>query len=236
MNLVLNAIDAMPGGGRLTLRTWADGQEVHCVVSDTGVGMTDEVRQRAFDPFFTTKGPKFTGLGLSVTYGIVQRHNGKIDIDTGPGRGTTVHITLPAALPIARTHAPAAAEQPPATDLRVLVVDDEPEVRSAVADMLGTAGYTAFQAAGGREALAWLDAGQAVDLILTDLGMPGMTGTDLARAVRRRWPHLRLGLMTGWDETEAPVGEASSIVDFVIAKPFSLSALLSAYTTVPGAA
>ena len=236
MNLVLNAIDAMPDGGRLTLRTWADGQEVHCVVSDTGVGMTDEVRQRAFDPFFTTKGPKFTGLGLSVTYGIVQRHNGKIDIDTGPGRGTTVHITLPAALPIARTQAPAAAEQPPATDLRVLVVDDEPEVRSAVADMLGTAGYTAFQAAGGREALAWLDAGQAVDLILTDLGMPGMTGTDLARAVRRRWPHLRLGLMTGWDETEAPVGEASSIVDFVIAKPFSLSALLSAYTTVPGAA
>ena len=85
MNLVLNAIDAMPGGGRLTLRTWTDGQGVHCVVSDTGVGMSDEVRQRAFDPFFTTKGPKSTGLGLSVTYGIIQRHNGKIDIDTRAG-------------------------------------------------------------------------------------------------------------------------------------------------------
>jgi len=236
MNLVLNAIDAMPGGGRLTLRTWTDGQGVHCLVSDTGVGMTDEVRRRAFDPFFTTKGPKSTGLGLSVTYGIIQRHNGKIDIDTGPGRGTTAHITLPAALPVARPQLPTANEQAAATQLRILVVDDEPEVRSAVADMLDLAGYTTFQASGGHEALAWLDTGQPVDLVLTDLGMPGMTGRDLARAVRARWPHLRLGLMTGWDETEAPVGEASSAVDFVIAKPFKLSALLSAYATVPGAA
>jgi signal transduction histidine kinase/CheY-like chemotaxis protein len=230
MNLVLNAIDAMPGGGRLTIRTWSDALHVHCAVTDTGSGMPDEVRQRVFEPFFTTKGPKSTGLGLSATYGIVQRHNGKIDLDTVPGRGTTVHITLPAALPTARPPAsapPAAA----AVQLRVLVVDDEPEVRSAVADMIGTAGFTAIQAAGGHEALAWLDTpGQGVDLVLTDLGMPGMTGTDLARSVKGRWPHLRLGLMTGWDETEAPVGEASSIVDFVIAKPFKLSALLSAYT------
>ena len=229
MNLVLNAIDAMPGGGQLTLRTWSDAKEVHCAVSDTGSGMTEEVRQRAFEPFFTTKGPKSTGLGLSVTYGIVQRHNGRIDIDTGTGRGTTVHITLPAAPPPAKTPPPA-APPPEVTQLRILIVDDEPEVRSTVADLLGTAGHTAFQASGGREAIAWLDAGQSVDLILTDLGMPGMTGTDLARTVRRRWPHLRLGLMTGWDETEGPVGEASSVVDFVLAKPFKLSALLSAYS------
>ncbi len=228
MSLVLNAIDAMPGGGQLTLRTWSDTKEVHCAVSDTGSGMTDEVRQRAFEPFFTTKGPKSTGLGLSVTYGIIQRHNGRIDIDTGPGRGTTVQITLPAVLPTLRPPPPAPVALADTTVLRVLVVDDEPEVRTAVADILGTAGYITFQAAGGREALAWLDAGQSVDLVLTDLGMPGMTGTDLARSVRGRWPGLRIGLMTGWDETEAPVGEASSIVDFVIAKPFQLSALLSA--------
>src|SRR5215813_8822639 len=231
MNLVLNAIDAMPGGGQLTLRTWSDGKEVHCAVSDTGAGMSEEVRQRAFEPFYTTKGPKSTGLGLSVTYGIVQRHNGRIDIDTGPGRGTTVHIVLPAALPATRPQPAVVAATGDASPLRVLVVDDEPEVRSAVADMLGTAGYTAYQASGAREALAWLDGGPAVDLVLTDLGMPGMTGTDLARTVRGRWPHLRLGLMTGWDQTEPPVGEASSVVDFVIAKPFKLAALLSAYTT-----
>ena len=230
MNLVLNAIDAMPGGGQLTLRTWSDGQEVHCAVSDTGAGMSEEVRQRAFEPFYTTKGPKSTGLGLSVTYGIVQRHNGRIDIDTGPGRGTTMHIVLPAAPPATRPQPAVVAPAADAAQLRILVVDDEPEVRSTVADMLGTAGYTAFQAAGGREALAWLDGGQPVDLVLTDLGMPGMTGTDLARTVRSRWPHLRLGLMTGWDQTESPVGEASSVVDFMITKPFKLATLLSAYT------
>jgi len=229
MNLVLNAIDAMPGGGQLTVRTWSSGQEVHCAVADTGSGMTEEVRRRAFEPFFTTKGPKSTGLGLSVTYGIVQRHNGKIEIDTGVGRGTAVHITLPAALPTSRRAAGAGDTAQSEGPLRILVVDDEPEVRSAVADMLGTAGYTAFQASGGKEALAWLDAGQSVDLLLTDLGMPGMTGTDLARTVRDRWPHLRLGLMTGWDEAESPVGEASSVVDFVIPKPFKISALLEAY-------
>jgi signal transduction histidine kinase/CheY-like chemotaxis protein len=233
MNLVLNAIDAMPDGGRLGVKTWADGQGVHCDVSDSGAGMSEEVRHRALDPFFTTKGPKSTGLGLSVTYGIIQRHNGKLEIDSAPGRGTTVHITLPAA------GAPAGARgsspTPPAspTHLRVLLVDDEPEVRSALADMLGTSGHTAFQAAGGREALAWLEAGQPVDLVLTDLGMPGMTGADVARAVRGRWPQLRLGLMTGWDETEGLVGETSAIVDFVIAKPFKLQALLSAYATGP---
>ena len=229
MSLVLNAIDAMPGGGQLTLRTWSDAKEVHCAVSDTGSGMSDEVRQRAFEPFFTTKGPKTTGLGLSVTYGIVQRHNGRIDIDTGLGRGTTVHLTFPAMPPTVHAQPPLPVPLAGTTALRVLVVDDEPEVRTAVADMLGSAGHTTFEAAGGREALAWLDGGQSVDLVLTDLGMPGMTGTDLARSLRGQWPGLRIGLMTGWDETEAPGGEANRVVDFVIAKPFQLPALISAY-------
>ena len=183
----------------------------------------------------TTKGPKSTGLGLSVTYGIIQRHNGKLEIDSTPGRGTTVHITLPATGAVAAAPAPATPAPAPPAQLRVLLVDDEPEVRTALADMLCASGHTAFQAAGGKEALAWLDAGQPVDLVLTDLGMPGMTGADVARAVRGRWPHLRIGLMTGWDETEGLVGEASAVVDFVIAKPFKLSALLEAYAAGPKA-
>ncbi len=232
LNLVLNAIDAMPNGGRLGMKTWADSQGVHCDVSDAGVGMSEEVQQRALDPFFTTKGPKSTGLGLSVTYGIIQRHNGKLEIDSAPGRGTTVHITLPAV--DAALHAPGRSTAPAApAQLRVLLVDDEPEVRSALADMIGTSGHTAFQAAGGKEALAWLDAGQPVDLVLTDLGMPGMTGADVARVVRARWPQLRIGLMTGWDESEGLVSETSAIVDFVIAKPFNLQSLLSAYAAGP---
>jgi signal transduction histidine kinase/CheY-like chemotaxis protein len=230
MNLLLNAIDAMPDGGRLVLKTWMAGADVHCAVSDTGAGMSDEVRQRALDPFFTTKGPKSTGLGLSVTYGIVQRHNGKLEIDSAPGRGTTVTITLPATG--ITTPASAVAVSPDLTapsHLRVLIVDDEPEVRSALADMLGTAGHTAFQAAGGREALAWLDAGQPVDLVLTDLGMPGMMGSEVARAIRGRWPHLKIGLMTGWDETEGLATDEISMVDFTLAKPFELKALTRAY-------
>jgi signal transduction histidine kinase/CheY-like chemotaxis protein len=236
MNLVLNAIDAMPSGGRLGVKTWADGHGVHCAVSDAGVGMSEEVRQRALDPFFTTKGPKSTGLGLSVTYGIIQRHNGRLEIDSAPGRGTTVRITLPAAeTPVQAAGQPVTAQLLP-VQLRVLLVDDEPEVRSALGDMIGAAGHTAFQAAGGKEALAWLDAGQPVDLVLTDLGMPGMTGADVARAVRGRWPHLRVGLMTGWDESEKLVGETGAIVDFILTKPFTLQALLGAYAAGPKAA
>jgi signal transduction histidine kinase len=230
MNLLLNGIDAMPEGGRLVLKTWMTGADVQCAVSDTGAGMSEEVRQRALDPFFTTKGPKSTGLGLSVTYGIVQRHNGKLDIDSAPERGTTVTITLPATG--ITTPVSAVAVSPDLTapsHLRVLIVDDEPEVRSALADMLGFAGHTAFQAAGGREALAWLDAGQTVDLVLTDLGMPGMMGSEVARAIRGRWPHLKIGLMTGWDETEGLVADATSTVDFTLAKPFELKALTRAY-------
>ncbi|PYM70020.1 MAG: hypothetical protein DME10_21715 [Candidatus Rokuibacteriota bacterium] len=228
MNLLLNGIDAMPDGGRLILKTWMRGPDVHCSVSDTGAGMSEEVRHRALDPFFTTKGPKSTGLGLSVTYGIVQRHNGKLEIESTPGRGTTVTITLPAM----GTTMPAPAASPALatpSQLRVLIVDDEPEVRSALADMLGIAGHTAFQAAGGREALAWLEAGQPVDLVLTDMGMPGMMGSEVARAIRGRWPHLKIGLMTGWDETEGLVADATSIVDFTLAKPFELKALTRAY-------
>src|SRR6266851_1333342 len=230
MNLLLNGIDAMPDGGRLILKTWMTGPDVHCAVSDTGAGMSEEVRHRALDPFFTTKGPKSTGLGLSVTYGIVQRHNGKLEIDSAPGRGTIVTITLPAMGTAMSAPATAASPALPApSHLRVLIVDDEPEVRSALADMLGIAGHTAFQAAGGREALAWLEAGQPVDLVLTDMGMPGMMGSEVARAIRGRWPHLKIGLMTGWDETEGLVADATSIVDFTLAKPFELKALTRAY-------
>ena len=230
MNLLLNGIDAMPDGGRLILKTWMTGPDVHCAVSDTGAGMSEEVRHRALDPFFTTKGPKSTGLGLSVTYGIVQRHNGKLEIDSAPGRGTIVTITLPAMGTAMSAPATAASPALPApSHLRVLIVDDEPEVRSALADMLGIAGHTAFQAAGGREALAWLEAGQPVDLVLTDMGMPGMMGSEVARAIRVRWPHLKIGLMTGWDETEGLVADATSIVDFTLAKPFELKALTQAY-------
>lgn len=234
MNLLLNAIDALPQGGRITVKTWASGQAVHCSVADSGVGMADEIRRRALEPFFTTKGPGTRGLGLSVSYGIIRRHHGKLNVESSPGNGTTVTIRLP--------HSPAdsvatretATPSIPASPLQILIIDDEVEVRGALAETLTAMGHKVVWTTGGREGLAWLDAGEPVDLVLTDLGMPGMNGWEVARAVKARQPRLRVGLITGWGETEGTPEERKS-VDFVITKPFSVEALRKAIARVGNA-
>jgi signal transduction histidine kinase/CheY-like chemotaxis protein len=227
MNLVLNAVDAMPEGGHITLRTWAENGWVHCSVTDTGVGMSEEVRQRALEPFFTTKGVKSTGLGLSVNYGIIQRFGGELTIDSAEGRGTTVAFRLPAADQRAPTAAPPAAVAPPRR-LRVLVIDDEPEVRSLLGEMLGAEGHDVVEAASGAEGLNTLGDGPGVDVVLTDLGMPGMTGWDLARAVKTRRPELPVVLLTGWGDNPAGRPEERAAVDLVIAKPVTAVSLRAA--------
>jgi signal transduction histidine kinase/CheY-like chemotaxis protein len=223
MNLVLNALDALPQGGRVTIRTWAASDRVHVAVADTGTGMSDVVRQQALEPFFTTKGPKSTGLGLSVAYGTIERHGGTLVIDSEEGHGTRVTVTLPAA-----GRGAAVAVAPPTVlataPLRVLVIDDEPDVRATLVDMLEAQGHTVVQAPGGREGLGLMETGPPVDLVLTDLGMPGMTGWDVARQIRERWPVVPVGLMTGWGEQQLTPVERSR-VSFVITKPFDLDAL-----------
>jgi CheY-like chemotaxis protein len=187
------------------------------------MGMSDTVRQQALEPFFTTKGPKSTGLGLSVAYGTVERHGGTLVIDSVEGQGTRVTVALPAAV----RGAPVAAAPPamPATmPLRILVVDDEPEVRATLVDMLEAQGHTVVQAPGGREGLGLMETGPPMDLVLTDLGMPGMTGWDVARQIRERWPTVPVGLMTGWGEQQLTAAERSRVT-FVITKPFDLGAL-----------
>ncbi|MBI4635970.1 MAG: GAF domain-containing protein [Candidatus Rokubacteria bacterium] len=234
MNLVFNAIDALPEGGRITLRTWAAGESVHCAVSDTGVGMTEEVRRQALDPFFTTKGPHATGLGLSVVYGVLQRHDGEIAIESAEGRGTTVTMRLPVAPAGLSTDSeePSAAAPTPAPSLRILMIDDEPEVRRAVATMLMVQGHSVVEAGGGREGLARLEAGEPIDCVLTDLGMPEMTGWEVAREIRTRWPRLCVGLVTGWGaELGGPEADRSA-VDFILAKPVTLAALHQALAAI----
>ena len=195
VNLILNAVDAMPAGGRVAVRTWTTAGGVHCAVSDTGTGMSAEVRRRVFEPFFTTKGVKSTGLGLSVNYGIIQRHGGELTVDTEEGRGTTITFRLP----IAHDRPRAAAGQPvaDAVPLRVLLIDDDGAVRAAVAELLAEDGHQVTEAAGGPEGLARLASGHRVDLVLTDLGMLGMNGWDVARAVRSAYPATVVGLMKG---------------------------------------
>jgi signal transduction histidine kinase len=218
MNVLLNATDAMLQGGTVRVRTWAEDGRVNCAVTDSGVGMSEDVRRRALEPFFTTKGPRSTGLGLSVAYGTIERHGGTLTIDSAEGRGTTVTISLPAAP--AGAEAPAGlAPPPPTAPLRILVIDDEPEVRETLAGLLEAEGHTVRQASGGREGLGLLAAGERVDVVLTDLGMPEMRGSEVAWTIHERWAGLPVGLVTGWGEQELTDDERGR-VDFVIGKPY----------------
>jgi len=229
MNLLFNAIDAMRESGCIRITTWAADHWAYCSVTDTGIGMSDEVRRRAFEPFFTTKGPQGTGLGLSVAHGIVQRHGGELSLRANDGRGTVVTVRLPQALAAA---ASAPLETPAGPPLRVLVIDDETAVRDALADTLADDGHSVIQAATGKDGLARLAEGARVDVVITDLGMPDMTGWDVARAVRAQRPGLVIGLVTGWAVALEMNDDERRAVDFVIAKPYTVEALRAALARV----
>jgi len=227
VNVLVNAMEAMPPGGRAAIRTWLDGDRVHCAVIDSGTGMTEEVRRRALEPFFTTKGAKSTGLGLSVAYGAVQRYGGSLKIESVPGQGTTVTISLPTASSVSRD-----GESASAVPLRILIVDDESDARAELADILEGEGHVVVQASDGEKAIAELRTGEAFDAVLTDLEMPGMTGWDVGRTIQQYWPRLPVGLITGWSE-QAMTGEERSRVDFVVAKPFDRIQLRQTLAAVP---
>ena len=221
-NLVLNAVEALPRGGRLVVEgSRLDGQIV-LSVADSGVGMPEDVRQRAHEPFFTTKGVKATGLGLSVAYGIARRHGGDLTVQSEEGRGTTVRVTLPLSAGAGPAAPSAGLTQRP---LRILLVDDETEVRSALADMLTTRGHTVVAAGSGADALRRIEEDPAIDVLVTDLVMPGMTGWELAATARARRPRLRVGVVTGWGDVPESTSDAHTAADFVLSKPITLDAL-----------
>jgi signal transduction histidine kinase/ActR/RegA family two-component response regulator len=228
MNLVLNAIDAMPRGGRIIIKSWFDGDRVCCAVTDGGVGMPEAVRRRALEPFFTTKGPQSLGLGLSAAYGTVRRHGGTLTLESAEGQGTTATFSLPVAAPVPAAPATPLAASPP---LRILVIDDDARVRGTLADLLSTRGHAVVQASSGQEGLAHLGGVDSVDLVITDLGMPDMTGWEVARTVRERWPGLPVGLITGWGDQDLQAAERKQ-VDFVISKPFEEARLHEALSSL----
>jgi signal transduction histidine kinase/ActR/RegA family two-component response regulator len=231
VNMVFNAVDAMPTGGTLALTASVTGEVVSVQVSDTGEGMPPEVRTRVFDPFFTTKGLSGMGLGLAVSYGIVCRHGGRIGVESEIGRGTTFTITLPLS---AITKASATQnEDDESVDesavspwrykrMRILVVDDEDPVREILCDILEEEGYQTTQARGGAEALALLDAAD-FDAVFTDIGMPGMSGWELARAVRARDSLIPLAVITGWGESVSGGDKEAARVNWVLTKPFTIT-------------
>ncbi|HHX43458.1 MAG TPA: response regulator [Chloroflexi bacterium] len=219
-----NARDAMPAGGTITLSTRQQGHWLLLRVSDTGEGMTEEVRRRAFDPLFTTKGPQSAGLGLSTAYGIVARHGGDIEIESIPGRGATFTVRLPTG---GAPH-PALPERPVAGGgQRILVVDDEGEICQMLTRLLEGEGYRVAVALDGQTALA-LCAAEGFDLVITELGMPDMSGWELADTLRRQCPDTRVLLMSGWelDVDGERLGQYN--VHEVLHKPFEIRTLLDA--------
>jgi len=222
-NLVLNALDAMPAGGRLTLTTGREGTRVRCTVQDSGVGMDEEVRRRVFEPFFTTKGLKGSGLGLAVTYGVIARHGGDIECASRPGEGSTFTVRLP--IGEVRPESPVSPAVPePPRGLTILVIDDEPEVRQVLVDLLERRGHTIVAEADGPSGLARLGE-RTFDLVITDLGMPGLSGWDVAGVVKRRG-RTPVALITGWSDQLDLEEARTRHVDFIIPKPFRLEQIL----------
>ena len=243
-NLVFNAVDAMPEGGRLTVRTWADGPSAFLAVDDTGAGIPESVRRRLFEPFFTTKGERGNGLGLSVSFGIVLRHGGEITVHSRPEKGATFMVRLPTHDPgrnlrhgergTTDRHSLRPQIAAPAKSLRILVVEDEECIRNFLDLGLKGMGHRPLLAASAGEALAAF-ARERFDVVLTDLGLPEVSGEEVAREVRRQSPMTPVVVLTGWADQLQAEGASLEGVNRVLAKPVSLATLATALAAVCGA-
>jgi GAF domain-containing protein/CheY-like chemotaxis protein len=230
-NLILNALDAMPEGGMLTISTALVEERVEIAVADTGLGMPAEVRDKVFDPFFTTKGPQGTGLGLSMTYGIISRHGGSIAVESEPGQGSTFRVSLPRGSDVQPQASPLRPETPAVRSLRCLVVDDEPPVRAVIADILESAGHTVVQLGDGGEAISRF-AAERFDLVVTDLAMPRVSGWQVARAVKQTAPNVPVFLVTGFGVELTADERRAHGVDLVLVKPLQIQEILDAVAEV----
>jgi len=225
-NLILNAVDAMPQGGKLELTCQRIDDRVVATVSDGGVGMTEEIRRHVFDPFFTTKGHSGMGLGMSVVYGIVTRHGGSIEVETTLGEGTTFVVELPVAPAHAVVQGGDGAALPHLVRPgRILVIDDEPEIAELLEDILSTEGHSVKTAVTGTDGVK-LAALSDYDLVITDLGMPDLSGWEVARRIRRRSPELPVVMVTGWGATLDAEEVRQAGIAHVVHKPFDVDEIL----------
>jgi signal transduction histidine kinase len=229
-NLIINAVDAMPEGGTISVKARGEDKRVAVEVSDTGTGMPEDIRKRCLEPFFSTKGERGTGMGLAMCYGIVQRHGGKLDIESVSGQGTTVRFTLPVALEEAASE----TQQPrvvSAVELNVLVADDEVWVQKVLSKCLERDGHGCVVVATGEECLAQL-ASQPFDLVITDRAMPQMSGDEVARRVKETHPDLPVIMLTGFGDIMNYADELPEGVDLVLSKPVTPEELREAIVGV----
>ncbi|NWG00112.1 MAG: PAS domain S-box protein [Thermoanaerobaculaceae bacterium] len=229
INLVVNAIDAMPDGGRVEVRTGARAGEAWLSVRDTGIGMDEQVQRRIFDPFFTTKGgEERSGLGLAVVQGIVERHGGRIEVSSAPGAGSTFLVVFPMSeLPVpsqAPLETERGGEELPGRGEKVLLVEDEAEVRESLREALEGLGFVVTAVADGESALQVAES-EEFAVLLTDLILPGMHGGELARALVQRFPRLGVVVMSGFTEDEAVKRGAREGRLRFLQKPFAVEVL-----------
>jgi PAS domain S-box-containing protein len=223
-NMIFNAIEAMPEGGKIDIRTFWRKEKVYIQISDTGMGMTEEVRKKVFEPFFTTKPFTNTGLGLSMSYGIVKRFGGEIEVESKIGHGTTFTIILPIGLE-GKEEWIGPSLTPRGKKARILVIDDEEHVRSVLSRMLSQVNHRVTVARDGGEGLR-LFREREFDMVLTDLGMPGMSGWEVCKAIKRISSQIPVGMITGWGMELDQTKKEESGVDFIISKPFDFNQIL----------
>jgi signal transduction histidine kinase/ActR/RegA family two-component response regulator/HAMP domain-containing protein len=230
-NLIFNAVDAMPEGGTLTLRTRQAAQSIDLEVRDTGSGMDEETRRRCFEPFFTTKGERGTGMGLAMVYGMTQRHDAQLEIDSALGVGTTVRVQFRPAPSSAIVPVKPVATRPTRA-LQLLVVDDDPLVSQSLLHVLNHEGHAVTTADGGQAGIdafsAALKAGRTFDVVMTDLGMPYVDGRSVAAAVKALSPQTPVLLLTGWGQRLSTEQTVPEHVDRLLSKPPKLVELLAA--------
>jgi signal transduction histidine kinase/ActR/RegA family two-component response regulator len=236
-NLIFNAVDAMPTGGTLSVRTrkgeGSDGEDRILIdVSDTGVGMDEDTRRRCLEPFFTTKGERGTGLGLAMVYGMIQRHSAELDIESAAGAGTTVRLNFPACT--SSTVSTTRVIKLPAMGrrLRILLVDDDPMLIKSLQDTLQEDGHLITATHGGQAGIDAFAAAQkrseAVDIVITDLGMPYVDGRKVAASIKMLSPKTPVILLTGWGQRLIAANDIPSHVDKLLSKPPRLNELRAA--------
>src|ERR1700752_3218444 len=228
VNMIYNAVDAMPSGGEVRVTTQEIRDRVVVCITDTGTGMTPEVKQRLFDPCFTTKGTAGTGMGLAVSFGIIRRHEGWIEVDSEPGRGTTFKISLPkvtleGANEVENTGSNQAITSTADDKVRVMVVDDETHVREVLIEALEAEGCEVVSAESGEIALALYDQHNGnFDALFTDIGMPSMNGWELVTEIRKRSEKIPIAIISGWADAISLQTRNAVKADWVVAKPFDI--------------
>ncbi len=225
INIIINALDAMPEGGSISFSTWNDDDTVFAAISDTGMGMSEDVKKNIFDPFFTTKTPVGTGLGMSIAYGIITRHGGKIEVESELGKGSKFTLQFPINTKAASPkETPEPKQETNKKGLSILVVDDEVAICDMLDKFFSGNGHKVKTVDNGADAINMIKT-EYFDLVLCDMAMPNVSGYDVVKVINGLEKRQKIGIITGWDEEFKPVSGDAFKVDFVVKKPFDFSEL-----------